>query len=129
MIILTNHSSTTTEKLQMFLSGAAATTNPKVTVTSYIIRPNLDVEGDADPLYFNEFTTLAGATETDVASAPDSGTIKKVCCIRVYNADTAEVTLTIAIDRNATNHIQWKQVLQTGETLTLSDHGMGFQIV
>ena len=117
MIILTNHSSTTTQKLQMFLSGAAATTNPNVTVTSYIIRPNLDVEGDSDPLYFNEFTTLAGATETDVASAPDSGTIKKIVSISVYNADTTNVTITVCVDENGTNKIRRKNTLATLETL------------
>src|SRR5689334_14714736 len=126
MISLTNYSSTTTQKLQAFLSGAAATTNPKVTVHSYIVPPQTKtVSGGngaiaADPSEYRsapQFTTLAGATETDIADAPVSGSVKDVHQISIYNADTAAVTVTVCIDQNGTNNILVKATLLTGETL------------
>lgn len=116
MISLTNNSSATTQKLQAFLSGAAATTNPTCTVVSYIVPPQ------SKPDYSEyrrgtQFTVLSGATETDIADAPPSGSVKDIIYIAIYNADTASVTVTVVIDDNATNRIQCNAVLGVGSTL------------
>lgn len=116
MISLTNNNSTSTQKLQAFLSGAAATTNPKVVVHSYIVLPN-EKPGFEEYRSAPQFTTLAGATETDIADAPVSGSVKDVHQISIYNADTASVTVTVCIDQNGTNNILVKTTLLTGETL------------
>ena len=116
MIPLTNFSSTTTQKMQAFLSGAAATTNPTVTVTYYEIIRQDKVDNSDYPLA-NQFTVLAGATETDVCAAPNTGVTRHITAVNVYNADTAEVTVTVCVDDNGTNRILVKQVLQVAETL------------
>lgn len=120
MISLTNNSSATTQKLQSFLSGAASTTNPTVTVHSYIVPPQ------AKPDYAEyrrspQFTVLAGATETDIADAPVSGSVKDIVQISIYNADTASVTVTVCIDQAGTNEIMIVCTLLTKETLHYED--------
>ena len=127
MISLTNNSSTTTQKLQAFLSGAAATTNPTVTVVSYIVPPQ------AKPDYSEyrrapQFTILAGATETDIADAPPSGSVKDIIYIAIYNSDTAAVTVTVCVDDNATNRIECKVTLGVASTLYYED-GRGWYVV
>ena len=130
MIPLTNRSSATTQKLQAFLGGAAATTNPTVTVGSYIVPPqSKTVSGPSgsiagDPSEYRsapQFTVLAGATETDIADAPPEGSVKDINYISIYNADTASVTVTVCVDDNATNRILIKATLATLETLYYED--------
>ena len=122
MISLTNTSSSTTQKLQAFLAGAAVTTNPAVTVVSHLIPPQTVVGSvqDKDRPY-PQFTTLAGATETDIADAPPAGYIKVIDTINVYNADTTTVSLTICTDDNGTNRILWKRQLTSGRSFYWSE--------
>ena len=136
MIPLTNRSSATTQKLQAFLAGAAATTNPTVTVGSYIVPPqSKTVSGPSgsiagDPSEYRsapQFTVLAGATETDIADAPPEGSVKDINYISIYNADTASVTVTVCVDDNATNRILIKATLATLETLYYED-GRGWYV-
>lgn len=104
-------------KLQAFLSGAAATTNPTVTVIFHdVIRQSKTDTSEYRRGYTR--TVLAGATETDILAAPAQGTVRDIDHICVYNADTAAVTVTVSIDDNTTNGILVKQTLQVGESLT-----------
>lgn len=119
MIPLTNRSSATTQKLQAFLSGAAATTNPTVTVASYIVPPQSKPDF-SDYRSAPQFTVLAGATETDIADAPQQGSVKNIIGVSTVNVDTAAITLTICIDDNGTNRIQWKGTLAVGDCLNYS---------
>ena len=130
MIPLTNRSSTTITKLQAFLGGAAATTNPTVTVGSYIVPPqsktvtgpNGSIAGDpSEYRSAPQFTVLAGATETDIADAPPEGSVKNINYISIYNTDTASVTVTVCVDDNATNRLLIKATLATLETLYYED--------
>lgn len=107
MISLTNNSSATTQKLQAFLSGAAATTNPTVTVVSYIVPPQ-SKDDFSENRRAPQFTVLAGATETDIADAPPQGSVKDIIYIACVNPDTAVVTISFVIDDNATNRLQFK---------------------
>lgn len=116
MIALTNNDSTSTQKLQAFLSGAAATTNPTVTVESYIVPPQ-SKQDFSEYRQSSQITVLAGATETDIADAPPEGSVKKIPEINIYNADTAAVTVTVCRDVAGTNRILVKATLQPGETL------------
>jgi len=107
---------TTTRKLQAFLSGAASTTNPKVTVSFYDV-PRQAKTDNSEYLRSPQFTTLAGATETDICAAPSvQGTVRNIEYINIYNADTASVTVTVCIDDNGTNHIQVVMTLATTES-------------
>ena len=120
MIPLTNRSSATTQKLQAFLSGAAATTNPTVTVGSYIV-PSQTKPDFAEYRSAPQFTVLAGATETDIADAPPEGSVKDINYISIYNADTASVTVTVCVDDNGTNRILIKAALASAQTLYYED--------
>ena len=128
MISLTNNNSATTQKLQCFLSGAAATTNPTCTVVSYIVPP----QSKSDFSEYRsapQFTVLAGATETTIADEPPQGSVKDVNYINIYNADTATVTVTVCIDDNGTNRILVKQDLAVAESLVYNGNGFGWQII
>jgi hypothetical protein len=127
VISLTNFDSTTTQKLQAFLSGAAATTNPTVTVESYIVGTN-DKPDFSDYAEAPQFTVLAGATETDIASAPEQGCCKKIPYIGIFNADTASVTVTVCIDVAGTYRILIRATLATLESLYYED-GRGWYSV
>ena len=116
MIPLTNNSSSTSQKLQAFLSGAAATTNPTVTVSFYDLLKQAKDDNSDYPLA-NQFTVLAGSTETDVCAAPNTGVTRHITAVNVYNADTAPITVTVCVDDNGTNRILVKQVLQVAETM------------
>ncbi len=106
---------TTTRKLQAFLSGAAATTNPTVTVSFYDV-PRQSKADNSEYLRSPQFTVLDGAAETDICAAPTvQGTVRNVEYINIYNADSATVTVTVAVDDSGTNRIQAKIVLLTGQ--------------
>lgn len=98
---------TTTRKLQAFMSGAAVTTNPKVTVSYYDV-PRQEKKDTSEYLRTAQFTSLAGTTETDICAAPTvQGTVRNIEYISVYNIDSASVTVTICVDDSGTN---WEQV-------------------
>lgn len=119
---------TTTRKLQAFLSGAAATTNPKVTVSFYDI-PRGSKTDSSEYLRSTQFTALAGTTETDICAAPlAQGTVRNIEYINIYNADTASVTVTVCVDDNGTNQIQVVMTLATTESAVWSKNS-GWQIV
>ena len=126
-MILTNNTSATTQKLQAFCDAAAATTNPTVTVT-YQIKARIQTDTDIIPLPAPQFTVLSGVTETDVLAAPATGDVREILSITVYNADTATRTVTICIDENGTNRIQFKPQLSTGRTFRY-EKGTGAQII
>ena len=116
------------KKLQAFLAGAAATTNPTVTVSFY------DVANKEKPDFSEyrggmQYTVLAGATETDVCAAPpDNGTVRNIDHMTVYNADTAAVVVSVCVDDGGTNRILVKQTLNVAETLGYSAQ-MGWYII
>jgi hypothetical protein len=106
---------TTTRKLQAFLSGAATTTNPTVTVSFYDV-PRQAKTDNSEYLRTPQFTVLAGVTETDICAAPTvQGTVRNIEYINFYNADTAPVTITLVVDDAGVNQIQAKIVLLSGQ--------------
>lgn len=118
----------TTRKLQAYLSGAPATTNPKVTVVFYDV-PRQAKTDNSEHLRSPQFTTLAGTTETDICAAPTAqGTVRNIEYINIYNADTASVTVTVCVDDNGTNQIQVVMTLATTESAVWSKNS-GWQIV
>lgn len=113
----------TTDKLQAFLAAAAATTNPTVTVVFYDVPQHAKTD-TSDYRRTRQFTVLAGTAETDICAAPGQGTIRHIEYINIYNADTANVTVTVAVDDNATNRILRKAALSPAQTLFWTpEHG------
>ena len=117
----------TTRKLQAFLAGAVAATNPTVTVIYYDLQQQTKTDF-SEYRRAPQFTVLAGATETDVCAAPALGIVRHIEEIQVYNADTATVTVTVCVDDGGTNRILVKQALLTTETLQYQ-HGIGWSII
>lgn len=106
----------TTRKLQAFLAGAAATTNPTVTVAYYDV-PKGQPKGDySDYPRTPVFTVLSGATETDICSAPNAGVTRHIDYINIYNTDSASVDVFVVVDDNGTNRTQVKITLATTES-------------
>lgn len=107
----------TNRKLQAFLAGAAATTNPTVTVTYYDVTRSSKTD-NSEYMRFSQYTPLSGVTETDVCDAPTVvGTVRNIEGINVYNGDTAAVVVTVCVDVAGTNRILVKQTLDVAETL------------
>ena len=106
----------TDKKLQAFLSGAAATTNPTVSVGYYDV-PNREKPDNSEYRGSAQYTVLSGTTETDVCAAPTvQGTVRNIDYINIYNADSAGVTVTVCIDDNGTNQIQVSITLASTES-------------
>ena len=104
------------KKLQAFLAGAAATTNPTVSVSFYDV-PNKEKPDYSEYRGGMQYTVLAGATETDVCAAPpDNGTVRNIDYICIYNTDSASVDVTVCVDDATTNRIQVKMTLATTES-------------
>ena len=117
-----------TRKLQAFLSGAAATTNPSVTVIYYDVLRGTKSD-NSEYMRFPQYTTLSGATETDVCAAPQgNGVVRNIEEIHIYNSDTAAVTVTVCVDDAGTNRIIVKQTLNVAETLSYA-HNWGWYIL
>lgn len=112
----------TTDKLQAYGSGAAATTNPTVTVLYHDIPQQVKTDF-SEYRYGRQYTVLDGATETDILDAPTQGVIRVVDRVVAYNADTANFTIFIAIDDNTTNRIQVRKTLATLESLIGDEDG------
>lgn len=116
-----------TRKLQAFMSGAAATTNPTVTVNYYDL-PNQSKEDNSLYRGAAQYTVLAGTTETDICPAPAQGVIRLVNYICIYNADSASVTVTVCVDDDGTNRIQVVMTLATTESAVWTPDS-GWQVV
>ena len=115
-------------KLQAFMSGAAATTNPTVSLSFYDVLRGSKSD-NSEYMRFGQYTLLAGVTETDICDAPPSnGTVRNVEEIHIYNSDTAAVTVTVCVDDNTTNRVIIKQTLNVAETLSYS-HNWGWYII
>lgn len=110
MIIL----STTTDKLQVVLSGAVTAnqlscvaTWRDVTTTTYV----------ADKRAVETNNT----TDVDLVEAPSASTQRIIDFVSVYNKDTANAIVTIKLDLNGTEYILTKVSLGAGERLEYND--------
>jgi hypothetical protein len=114
MIILAN----TTDNLQIVLGGTV-TANQLNIVTSW---------RDVTTTAYTPGRTLTNSnntTDVNIVPAPAASTQRVVDFISVYNADTADATVTIKFDANGTEYIIYKDVLGTGDTLRFIE-GAGF---
>jgi hypothetical protein len=115
--------------LQAFLAGAAATTNPTVTVGFYDV-PNKEKPDNSEYRGSVQYTVLAGTTETEICAAPAiAGTVRNIDYISIYNTDTAPVTVTVCIDDAGTNRIQAQMTLASTESGIWSSNSGDWQVV
>lgn len=116
MIIL----SATTDNLQVVLDGAVTTSQLQcvaswrdVTTTAYTPGRTVIVTNDT--------------TDVNAVAAPASSTQRVVDFVSVYNADTADATVTIKLDANGTEYVLWRGNLQPGDTVRFVE-GAGFVV-
>ena len=85
-------------KLQVLLSGAVASTQPKVEV--YFTDWTNQLQSDK-PVQ-SKFSTLNGVTPVDVCDAPPKDSIREIDEFVLYNSDSASVTAIVRINDNGT---------------------------
>lgn len=120
MIILDNAS----KSVQVLLGGAAATTEAPV-YASYV-----DITGTPTITPASADAVTVGATPVIVVAAPtltDPLTYRQVKFMSIYNADTAEINVTVRLLNGATPRILVKVPLAIGCTLQYVD-GEGFKV-
>lgn len=103
---------TTTKKIQAVMESAPTTTNPDFVCTYADNTGTAFTEGSKDG-------TLNGTSAVDIVDAPASSTRRTIKSIDVYNADSADVTVTIKYDNNGTDRIIAKVTLESGSRWTL----------
>lgn len=116
MIIL----SETTDSLQVVL-GAAVTANQLQCVSSWRDRTSTTFAAGRTVAVTN------GTTDVNIAPAPAASTQRIIDFISIFNADTANATVTIKLDANGTEYILWKDVLSPGDVVRFID-GAGFNV-
>lgn len=98
---------TTTHKIQAVLAGAVSVNQPHFWC-DYIDTAD-DAVGQANG-------TLNNTTDVDIVAAPSSGD-RLIKQIHIYNADTANATVTVKTDAGGTERILRKATLTTGQSL------------
>lgn len=107
---------TTSDKLQIVLSGAV-TTNQLQCVTSYkIFTTSATTDGK---LAVNTNNT----TDVDLAGAPSSGEVYDIQNINIFNNDTQSATVTIKLDVSGTETILYKGVVGVNDVISWSGEG------
>lgn len=118
MIILDS----TTESLEILLAGAV-TTNQLPFTASYAdhnaTAPSF-TPGSSDGQTNN-------TTAVTLVGNPGAGVQRQVKRLNVYNADTAQATVTIRLNNGGTLRTQFSIVIQTGERIEYED-GKGFSV-
>jgi hypothetical protein len=99
----------TTDSLEAILAGAKSLTDPDF-MTSY---------ADNDGSTFTEKQndgTLNGITAVSIVAAPGASTRRIVKGIIIYNADNADITVTIRLNANGTYRNLFKETVVVGAT-------------
>lgn len=115
--------------LQAVLGGAVATTQPKATVSYIDMNPatTAQVQAQRGTTYQ---VPLNSTTDVTIASPPgaspagttgQSGYVRMIDYVGIYNEDTASVTVTVKIDDAGTERILIKATLATLESLYYED--------
>jgi len=109
----------TLRKLRVVLAGAITTNQLDCTAQYRDIRVQ---KGDMS--YGANVVATNSGTIVVLVEAPQSGMIREVFTISIYNKDTANATVSIYYTDDATNYIVGKFTLSPGDSLLYSDeHG------
>jgi hypothetical protein len=112
---------TTTDKIQVLLTSAI-TTNQLDCIATYKDISTTAYSGSSPTL-----VTTNNTTAIDLVPAPASNVQRIVDFISVYNADTANATVTVRINRNGSTGVLFRCTLATNELL-LYVEGKGWNI-
>lgn len=116
MIIL----SETTDRLQIVLAGNVTANHLQCTAFWRDVTATTFTPGRSVVLSNN-------TTDRDIVVSPASATQRVIDLLTVYNADTANATVTIKLDANGTDYILWRGILGVGEMLQYNDKS-GFSV-
>ena len=117
MIIL----SATTDKLEAILAGAVAV-NQLPCYVSWRDRTSTTFVAGRTAINTNSGTAV------DISGSPGASTQRVIDSITIYNADTANATVTIRLNANGTTYVLFTCTLATGEMLMYQD-GTGFYVM
>lgn len=119
-----------TKKLQVLLGGSVSTTECPITAGYLDVRKDALAGGsEASPIAKSSDGITTGATAVDIVAAAPNGTRRRITDLSVYNADSAQVSITVRLYVNAsTTRILYKATLQTLENLFYSE-SMGWYAV
>lgn len=107
----------TTKKIQAYLGGAVATTQPDFVSNYADVTSTTFTEKEQDG-------ALNSATPVDIVSVPGASTRRIVSDISIYNKDTADVDLFVVYNNNGTLRIIDAVTLEPGQTWALSEVGV-----
>ncbi len=110
-----------TKKLQAYLDGAVATTQPQVSV-SYSDQTATTYNGAST------LSTLNGVTEVDICTAPAAGTIRDIDFVSIVNRDTADVVVYVVVDVATVEYRLLKVTLDAGDQVEYT-HGSGWRVL
>jgi hypothetical protein len=103
------------ETLTAVLSGSPSTTNPHYAAWW---------QDSSNPLVNQPVGQLNGATVVTIVASPSNSTQRIVTSVRIFNADSAAVTVTIAKTSGGSSYTLAKVALDAGDHLIFDDHGM-----
>jgi hypothetical protein len=112
-----------TKKVEVLLSGAAATTNLPIVVSF--------VDLDANDIFRpgTHDTITSGTTPVGVLFSTGTASVyRQLKFMSIYNADTTDATVTLRLNNNATTRIILKVTLLPESTLFYTD-GEGFRVI
>ena len=113
-----------TKKLQAFLGGAVAATQPTV-VVCYSDRAN--PYGPASK-WATKLTTMANTTVVDICPSPNAVTVREVDSVNIRNNDSATATVTVRLYDGGATYRLVVAALATGEMLCY-EHGVGWYVL
>lgn len=119
MLVITE----TTDKIQVVLAGAPATTQPACFASW---REYTGGTGDNFERGRNAPATNS-TTDVDLVGSPASGKRREIDFINIFNRDTASVTVTVKLDMNGTDMPLITVTLGAGERLVYT-HDTGFLV-
>jgi len=100
--------SSTADLITIVMAGAPATTQPNYSVTWSTAGG--DMTNAAGP--------LTGVTAVTAVTGPESGVVRNVSDVVIYNADTAAVTVSVRKTVSGTSYVLLRQSLAPAQTLT-----------
>jgi len=111
------------ETLEFFLAGASVTALPFV--TSFVEFD--DAQRSIAPINFHGVSN--GVTPVTIFEPPDGeGLTRQLKALSIYQPNTANTTVTIQLNDNATTRIILNITLELGDTLEYND-GEGFRVI
>ena len=113
----------TNRKVEVVLGGAT-TTNPVEIVCVYKIW----IGYGHSPGYGCQTATVSGTTPVTICPAPTGGRTHQIVSLNIYNADTADITLSAVQDESATDNIFFKISVPSGYHAGYDSQG-GFQVL